>query len=313
MELSPSGRNAYRELCDEVFAEGSIPDDPVQCALIAGLTEAQMSEVWDELRPWFFRLRPGRLGQRQAIVTRAFVLQNLAEKRTRAKHAATVRWSSDVAETSPKDRQNVAEIQGSRKKHETHNNNTIIDLPCTRNAQAMLEDGYARSKDSVSSSGVEVVVEEKTFSPEAFPDPEVFASVQTRVPVAPAKISAGVARKVSAGGNGEAAPSEACKVQVWDRYPGVKTEDDFRMVLSLCDSVEQLDRMVASLVGWIASGRWTDLRYVPRMHTWLCGDAKGHGPECWIVPPKIPPAKTYGSSEDEAMRQAAANLPKLGL
>ena len=105
-------------------------------------------------------------------------------------------------------------------------------------------------------------------------------------------------QKTGTGGNGAmAALADACKAQVWDAYPGVKTEDDFRLVISLCEDQEKLGRMVTALASWQASGRWAERRYVPKMRRWLSSG------ECWTSPPKIEPARAEGYSEAERLRR----------
>jgi uncharacterized protein YdaU (DUF1376 family) len=76
----------------------------------------------------------------------------------------------------------------------------------------------------------------------------------------------------------------ACKVQVWDRYPGVKTEDDYRLVMSLCGTREKLALMVAALDGWILKWAGGDPKFIPFMRKWLGGTAEG-GARCWAPPP----------------------------
>lgn len=119
----------------------------------------------------------------------------------------------------------------------------------------MQELAMSRASESVSvSSVVEVVVEEKTSCSEGFPDPEVLASVQTRVPVS--------RRKVSAGGNGEA--------PAWDPGPGwLQVEALCRQApvapairrpqlalqayLSACEAPETLATILAGITAYKAS------------------------------------------------------------
>jgi uncharacterized protein YdaU (DUF1376 family) len=46
-------RGIYRELLDECWVEGAIPDDPKRLAEIAGVSQGVMAEAWQNLRPMF--------------------------------------------------------------------------------------------------------------------------------------------------------------------------------------------------------------------------------------------------------------------
>ena len=58
--LTAEARGIIRELWDECFAEGSIPDDPAECSKIAGVTVLEMERNWESLRVCF-SLRRGKL------------------------------------------------------------------------------------------------------------------------------------------------------------------------------------------------------------------------------------------------------------
>lgn len=62
-KLSWVQRGAYRELLDECWAEGSIPDDPHKLADIVGCSAAEMREMWPALKSFFVEIAgiPGRL------------------------------------------------------------------------------------------------------------------------------------------------------------------------------------------------------------------------------------------------------------
>ena len=62
-ELPLAARAIYRELCDECFCEGSIPDDMLECARIAGVTIPEMETHGTDIRTRFY-LRRGRLRNR---------------------------------------------------------------------------------------------------------------------------------------------------------------------------------------------------------------------------------------------------------
>lgn len=98
-QLSVPARYAYRELCDEVFAEGSIPDDAEQCAVICGMTVAEFTPLWGELRPRFRRVREGRLRNREAYIARTYVLKKSQVRSEIATLAATERWRRSPAES----------------------------------------------------------------------------------------------------------------------------------------------------------------------------------------------------------------------
>lgn len=49
-------RGIYRELLDECWVEGSIPDDPKRLAEIAGVPQGVMAEAWQNLRPMFIEV-----------------------------------------------------------------------------------------------------------------------------------------------------------------------------------------------------------------------------------------------------------------
>jgi uncharacterized protein YdaU (DUF1376 family) len=49
-------RGIYRELLDECWIEGSIPDDPPRLAEIAGVPQGVMAEAWVHLRPMFVEI-----------------------------------------------------------------------------------------------------------------------------------------------------------------------------------------------------------------------------------------------------------------
>jgi uncharacterized protein YdaU (DUF1376 family) len=51
--LSWQERGIYRELLDECWIEGSIPDDPDKLAEIAGCPRGVMAEAWANLKPMF--------------------------------------------------------------------------------------------------------------------------------------------------------------------------------------------------------------------------------------------------------------------
>ena len=51
--LSWQERGIYRELLDECWIEGSIPDDPDKLAEIAGCPRGVMAEAWVNLKPMF--------------------------------------------------------------------------------------------------------------------------------------------------------------------------------------------------------------------------------------------------------------------
>lgn len=53
-------RGAYRELIDECWAEGFIPDDVSALAEICGCEVEEMAEVWPHIRARFYEIQPGR-------------------------------------------------------------------------------------------------------------------------------------------------------------------------------------------------------------------------------------------------------------
>lgn len=58
LRLSPMGRYIYRELLDETYLDGSIPDDPALLAKICGVTEKEFLKHWPDVSR-SFTLRDG--------------------------------------------------------------------------------------------------------------------------------------------------------------------------------------------------------------------------------------------------------------
>jgi uncharacterized protein YdaU (DUF1376 family) len=52
-ELTWKERGVYRELLDECWTEGAIPDDPRQLAKLCEVPLGEMAEIWEVLRPHF--------------------------------------------------------------------------------------------------------------------------------------------------------------------------------------------------------------------------------------------------------------------
>lgn len=59
--LTLAEKGAYRELLDECWAEGFIPDDMPSLADICGCSEAEMAEVWTVIRDRFYEVGTGCL------------------------------------------------------------------------------------------------------------------------------------------------------------------------------------------------------------------------------------------------------------
>lgn len=58
-------KGIYRELLDECWADGSIPDDISALADIAGCTEQELTDAWQLLSKCFYEVTPGRLTNRK--------------------------------------------------------------------------------------------------------------------------------------------------------------------------------------------------------------------------------------------------------
>lgn len=91
-------RGAYRELIDECWAEGFIPDDVAALADICGCEVEEMSEVWPRIKARFYETQPGRYTNR-ALEDQRTELDALRVKNSKnAKYAALARLEAANAE-----------------------------------------------------------------------------------------------------------------------------------------------------------------------------------------------------------------------
>ena len=136
-------RYIYRELCDECYSEGYIPEDLTQQAAIAGVSIEEMKATWPALSRKFFRSH-GRLRNATADAMRA-----AAEKR----------------------RQKAA-LSGSMGGKEKWRRIKELYSSATSDATS---DGIARASGSFSPSGAEM----KNSNPKTTPDNgnQVFAGL----------------------------------------------------------------------------------------------------------------------------------------
>ena len=218
--LTLTQQAAYVRLLAYQWKDGRVKNDPERMARMVGVPR----EEFDSLAPpvlELFNLRRGYFTNKKLAVLRAKAVERM--------HALSKR--------------------GSKGGHAKARN--IKDIYTT----AVLVPEIPSNVLLSSSPGLGFTVEEKTSCPEGFPDPEVLASVEKRVPVA--------ARKVSAGGNGNGGA-------VWDPGPGwLQVEALCRQApvapairrpqlaiqayLSCCETAETLAAILAGIVAYKAS------------------------------------------------------------
>ena len=165
--LTLAQQAAYVRLLAYQWKDGRVKSDPERMARMVGVPREEFDSVAPPVLE-LFNLRRGYFTNKKLAVLRAKAVERM--------HALSKR--------------------GSKGGHAKARN--IKDIYTTAVLMPEIPSNVLLS----SSPGLGFTVEEKTSCPEGFPDPEVLASVEKRVPVAQAKISAGAARKVSAGGNG---------------------------------------------------------------------------------------------------------------
>lgn len=137
--MSPTEVGVYFLLLCHEWLEGPLPNEPDRLARIAGASEEEMEEAWDQVRPCFEETDDGRLVQPRLEEERAKAL----DKREKARKAARARWgepdddaSADADAMHPQSERNADARSVADANHNQNQKNNNTQGASGRNADA---------------------------------------------------------------------------------------------------------------------------------------------------------------------------------
>lgn len=177
-------------------------------------------------------------------------------------------------------------------------------------AAAGLQGGRPRKKQLLFNEKANGLVNEKQNESNAvyaYASSGFESSQATEKPVLPPARKPGVQETPRARDEAAQAVAESC-MAIWRDYPGVKTEGDLRLILSVVDTAEQAAEMRRGLERWRASVQWReDPSKIPYLGNWA---SKGLWCD-WVQPAPANGNRNHGK-ENTAVDRAKAILQGRG-